>query len=45
MIEFMKMDKLRVWGPVATREWLARERPVGRVPTQPAQVVQFQREG
>ena len=43
IVVFATMDELRVWGPVALREWLKRNRPVGRELRCTGQVVEFDR--
>jgi len=43
IIIFSTLDELRVWGPVATREWLKRNRPQGRQLRDTGQVVEFAR--
>lgn len=42
VIIFQTMDELRIWAPIALREWLKRNRPPGRRMLRTGQVVVFE---
>lgn len=43
VIIFQSMDELRIWGPIALREWLKRNRPQGRLLRDAGAVLEFER--
>jgi hypothetical protein len=43
IVVFATMDELRLWAPVALREWLKRNRPVGRQLRSTGVLVEFDR--
>ena len=41
VVYFQTMDELRVFGPVALREWIKRNRPLARGPRRTGEVLEF----